>query len=141
MSLAEFAQKYIPANAQSRIVLGDDHERLDAEQIRQRLNDRYTLVGYTEAFDEFVYLLHESEGLPLATYGNRLVRAERDSYVPSELDLESVRRSQSVDALLHQVVKEDFQARIDQLSDGSRAAMANFLDSLRIFRETSVERQ
>jgi hypothetical protein len=108
MSLEQFTRRYIPSSLQSRIVLGDDYEDLDADEIRHRLTDRYTLVGYTEAFDEFVYLLHEIEGLPLAAYGNRLVRAERESYVPSDTDLESVRRSHSVDALLHQIVKEDF---------------------------------
>ncbi len=52
--------------------------------------ERYALVGYTEAFDEFVYLLHEIEGLPLVDYGNRLVRPERESYVPPVTDLDAV---------------------------------------------------
>jgi len=139
MSLGEFAQKYIPTNAQSRILLGDDHERLDVEQIRRRLTERYVLVGYTEAFDEFVYLLHQIEGLPLAMYGNRLVRAERESYVPSETDLESVRRSQSVDARLHQIVKEDFQSRVDAVPADSRERLQQFLASLRAYRAGSKE--
>ena len=83
LSLAQFAQRYIPPNYQSRVVLGDDYEGLDADRIRQRLSERYALVGYTEAFDEFVYLLHEIEGLPLCPYANRLVRPERESYVPA----------------------------------------------------------
>jgi len=139
MSLEQFAQRYIPANEQSRIVLGDDYERLDAGQMRQRLKDRYALVGYTEAFDEFVYLLHETEGLPLVAYGNRLVRAERESYVPGAADLESVQRSQAIDARLHQIVKEDFQSRIDALSAGSRERLQQFLASLRAFRGDSKQ--
>ena len=134
MSLAQFAQKYLPTNYQSRIVLGEDYGLLDAGQIRQRLSDRYSLVGYTEAFDEFVFLLHEIEGLPLAAYGNRLVRAERESYVPDEADLESIRRSHAIDALLHQIVKEEFQSRIDALSADSRHGLRQFLASLRAFR-------
>jgi hypothetical protein len=139
MSLEQFAQQYISSNYQSRIVLGDDYERLDPDRIRHRLRDRYSLVGYTEAFDEFVYLLHEIEGLPLANYGNRLVRAERESYVPSATDLESVQRSHAIDALLHQIVKEDFQSRIDALSADSRDRLQQFLSSLRAFRAESKE--
>ena len=139
MSLEQFTHRYIPANFQSRILLGDDYEGLDADRIRRRLAERYTLVGYTEAFDEFVYLLHEIEGLPLATYGNRLVRAERESYEPSETDLESVRRSHSIDALLHQIVKDDFQSRIDALPAGSRERLQQFLASLRAHRAESKE--
>jgi hypothetical protein len=134
MSLAQFAERYIPSNYQSRIVLGDDYDSLSADQIRQRIHDRYALVGYTEAFDEFVYLLHEIEGLPLAIYGNRLVRAERESYLPSAADLESVQRSHAIDARLHQIVSEDFQSRIDALSADSRARLQEFLASLRAFR-------
>ena len=139
MSLEQFTQRYIPSNFQSRILLGDDYEGLDADRIRRRLGDRYALVGYTEAFDEFVYLLHEIEGLPLATYGNRLVRAERQSYVPSETDLESVRGSHSVDALLHQIVKKEFQSRIDALSADSRERLQQFLASLHAHRAESKE--
>jgi hypothetical protein len=78
-------------------------------------------------------------GLPLAMYGNRLVRAERESYVPSETDLESVRRSQSVDARLHQIVKEDFQSRINAVPADSRERLQQFLASLRAHRAESKE--
>lgn len=139
LSLAEFARKYVQENEQSRIVLGDDYEQLDSGQIRQRVNERYALVGYTEAFDEFVYLLHEREGLPLCPYANRLVRPEREGYVPSEADLDAVRRSHLVDAALHQIVKENFQSQIDALPAGSRDRLQQFLASLRAFRAESQQ--
>lgn len=134
MSLAQFSEKYVPVNYQSRVLLGEDYEQLDADQIRQRLEERYLLVGYTEAFDEFVFLLHELAGLPLATYGNRLVRAERESYVPDEADVDAVRQAHSMDALLHQIVSQDFQSRIHSLPAGSRERLRQFLVSLRAFR-------
>jgi hypothetical protein len=139
LSLAQFAQKYTTPNAQSRILLGDDFDRLDAGQIRQRLKDRYVLVGYTEAFDEFVYLLHQIEGLPLAAYDNRLVRAERESYVPSETDLDVVRQSHTVDAVLHQIVREDVRSRIEALSSDSRDRLQQFVASLRALRAESKQ--
>ena len=139
LSLTQFAQRYIPPNYQSRVVLGDDYEGLDADRIRQRLSERYALVGYTEAFDEFVYLLHEIEGLPLCPYANRLVRPERESYVPPVSDLDAVGQSHTVDALLHEIVKEEFQSRIDALSADSRDRLQQFLASLRAFRAESKQ--
>ena len=137
MSLDQFAEKYIPSNFQSRIALGDDYERLGDAQVRRRLRERYALVGVTEAFDEFVFLLHECEGLPLCPYGNRLVRAERESYVPRETELDAVRRSNAVDARLHEIVREEFQARIEALPGESRGRLQQFLASLRAFRAES----
>jgi hypothetical protein len=139
LSLAQFAERYIPSNYQSRVVLGDDYERLDADQIRRRLSERYALVGYTEAFDEFVYLLHEIERLPLCPYANRLVRPERESYVPPASDLDAVEQSHIVDALLHKIVKAEFQSRIDALSADSRDRLQQFLASLRAFRAESKQ--
>lgn len=138
-SLAQFDQRYIPSNYQSRILLGDDYESLAADQIRRRLAERYALVGYTEAFDEFVFLLHETEGLPLATYGNRLVRAERESYLPPAADVDAVRQAHAIDALLHQIVKDEFQSRIDALPADSHERLQQFLASLRAHRAESKE--
>ena len=45
LSLAQFAQRYISSNYQSRVLLGDDYERLDAVQIRRRLGERYSSLG------------------------------------------------------------------------------------------------
>src|SRR5688572_7297462 len=90
-TLAQFAQRYETPNVQSRVLLGEDHDDLPPDEIRTRLDSRYALIGYTEAFDEFVFLLHLSEGLPLCLYNNRLVRAERERFVPSPEDLEVLR--------------------------------------------------
>jgi hypothetical protein len=135
MSLSQFAARYTLPNSQSRTLLGDDFEQLDDAAIRQRVEARYALVGYTEAFDEFVFMLHVTEGMPLCLYGNRLVRAERDSYQPSDHDLECVRAANRVDARLHRVVRESFQARVEGLSDESKAEMRRFLDSLKAHRQ------
>ena len=113
--------------------------RWSADRIRERLSERYALVGYTEAFDEFVYLLHEIEGLPLCRYANRLVRSERESYVPPASDLDAVGQSHIADALLHEIVKAEFQSRIDALSADSRHRLQQFLASLRAHRAESKE--
>jgi len=136
LSLGQFAQQYIPPNAQSRAVLGEDFASLDDDGVRRRLQARYALVGYTEAFDEFVYLLHASEGLPLCVYQNRLVRAERQNYSPAGDDLEIVKRMHEIDATVHRLVKEEFQARIEALPEATRERMREFLESLKTFRAT-----
>jgi hypothetical protein len=135
LPLADFARRYVLPDAQSRVLLGADYERLDDAGIRSRLQERYALVGCTEAFDQFVFVLHLAEGLPLCLYANRLVRAERQDYQPPAADLEVVRGMNAVDARLHRIVQEDFQARVDALPEASRAEMARFLDSLRAYRQ------
>jgi hypothetical protein len=137
LSLAQFSSRYIPRNPQSRVLLGQDYGLLDASQMRDRLRSRYALVGYTEAFNEFVFLLHHTEGLPLSLYANRLVSREREAYVPSAADLDLVRRRNTVDLILHRVVEEEFQARVDALSDDDRAAMCRFLESLRALADSA----
>jgi Sulfotransferase family len=139
MSLSQFADRHILPNGQSRILLGEDYERLDDAGITQRLDARYLLVGYTEAFDEFVFMLHMIEGLPLCQYGNRLVRAERQSYQPSADDLARVRQANVVDTRLHTLVKAAFQSRIDALTEQSRAQLKQFLGSLRAFRTEATQ--
>jgi len=47
MSLGQFVDRYIPPNVQSRTVLGEDYEALDDAAMMQRLDERYSLVGYT----------------------------------------------------------------------------------------------
>jgi hypothetical protein len=135
LSLGQFSCRYIPRNPQSRVLLGQDYGLLNASQMRDRLKSRYALVGYTEAFNEFVFLVHHTEGLPLSLYANRLVSRERQGYVPSAADLDQVRRRNAVDLTLYRVVKEEFQARVDALSEDDRARMCRFLDSLRAFAE------
>jgi hypothetical protein len=135
MSLGQFAERYIPSDFQSRALLGSDYERLDDAAIERRLEERYALVGYTEAFDEFVFMLHVTEGMPLCVYDNRLVRAERDTYQATEEDLEHVRRANLVDARLHRIVRESFQTRVDCLTAESKAEMKHFLDSLKAYRQ------
>ena len=139
LSLSQFTDRYIPANAQSRILLGEGYERLDDEGISQRLSARYALIGYTEAFDEFVFMLHVTEGLPLCQYGNRLVRAERESYQPPAEDLARVRQVNDVDARLHALVKAAFQSRIAALTGPLRGQLREFLGSLRAFRSEAQQ--
>jgi len=132
-TLGEYAQRQ-PANLQSRTLLGDDFESLDREQMRRRLQERYALVGHTEAFDTFVFLVHRMEGLPLCLYNNRLVRPERQAFVPAPGDVELLRSREAVDLRLHALVREEFQARVSALPAGARESLSRYLDALRAFR-------
>jgi hypothetical protein len=134
LTLGEFVQQYEPPDAQSRLLLGDDYATLDAEGIGRRLRARYALVGYTEAFAEFIFLLHRNEGLPLCLFNDRLVRAERSEYVPSAADVDLVRRLNEADTRLHRIVREDFHARLDRLNPPERQTLARYLDTLNAFR-------
>jgi len=132
-TLGEYARR-LPANLQSRTLLGDDFASLDREQMRRRLRERCALVGCTEAFDEFVFLVHRMEGLPLCLYNNRLVRPERRDFTPSDADLDMLRERESVDLRLHELVQEELRARIAALPPEAREALARFLDALCAFR-------
>ena len=132
-TLGEYARR-LPANLQSRTLLGDDFEALDDERMRRRLHERYVLVGCTEAFDEFVFLVHRIEGLPLCLYNNRLVRRERRDFVPPAADVEMLRVREAADVRLHAIVREEFRARVAALPAGARDALARYLDALRAYR-------
>jgi hypothetical protein len=133
MGLKEFVLKYERPNTQSAQLLGEG--RFDEPEIRRRLRGRYALVGYTEAFDQFVFLLHVLEGFPLYLYNNRLVRKERDTYSPSADDLQFLRELNAQDVLLHQVVRAEFQRQIDQLPGKVQDTMARYLEALARFRD------
>ena len=132
MGLREFVQKYERPNAQSIQLLGEG--RHDERAIKRELQARYTLVGYTEALDQFIFLLHVLEGFPLCLYNNRLVRKERSAYVPPPEDVEFVRDLNAQDLLLHRVVRAEFQRKIDEMSDDARVTMARYLEALARFR-------
>jgi hypothetical protein len=132
MSLRDFANKYEVPNAQTMQLLGEGC--VDEHAIRQRLNERYALVGYTEAFDQFVFLLHLMEGLPLCLYNNRLVRRERSRYQPSSDDVEFVRQVNAKDLLLHRVVRAEFQQRMAALPSVARTTAERYLKALDEFR-------
>src|SRR5260221_10744682 len=64
---------------QATVLLGAENlssgPRTD-DEITELIRSRYHLVGYTEAFEMFLFLLHITEGFPLALFGNRLVSPE-----------------------------------------------------------------
>jgi hypothetical protein len=132
-TLDEYARR-LPANLQSRTLLGDDFEALDDEEMRRRLRERYALVGHTEAFDEFVFLVHRMEGLPLCLYNNRLVRQERRGFVPPAADVEMLRAREAADLRLHALVQEEFRARVAALPAEAREGLSRYLDALRAYR-------
>lgn len=135
MDLRRFALKYEVPNMQSARLLGSG--TFTEGEMRERLRSRYALVGCTEAFDQFVFMLHIREQFPLCFYNNRLVRRERETYTPSVSDLAFLRDLHAQDMTLHCVVRAEFQRQVDDLSAGSRARMATYLQGLERFRRES----
>jgi hypothetical protein len=132
MGLREFALRYERPNSQSAQLLGEGEFGVDG--IRRQLRSRYALAGCTELFDQFVFVLHVREGLPLCLYNNRLVRRERATYAPSPADREFLAESNQQDVLLHHVVRAEFQRVVEQMSPEDREAMERFLTALMRFR-------
>ena len=136
MGLREFVLKYERPNAQSIQLVGEGD--FDEHALAQRLGTRYALIGYTEAFDEFVFLLHALEGFPLCLYNNRLVGEERSGHAPSGADLTFVREMNARDLLLHRVVKARFQQQVQALPPVTRATMARYVEALGQFRAATA---
>jgi hypothetical protein len=136
MSLRQFVQKYERPNAQSAQLLGEGS--FDEAAIRERVGARYALVGCTEAFEQFVFLLHLLEGFPLCLYNNRLVRNERRTYTPPPEDVAFVREMNAQDRLTHQVIRHDFQRRLAEIPAAARETMHRYLDALRQFRAATA---
>ncbi len=135
MGLREFVQKYEIPNLQSVQLLGQG--RFDEQEIKEGLQNRYALVGCTEAFDQFIFMLHVREGFPLCLFNNRLVRRERSEYATSVEDLAFIRDLNAQDLVLHRVVRAEFQRQIDELPYASYARMTRFLRTLERFREAT----
>jgi hypothetical protein len=135
MGLGQFVRKYMPPDAQSAQLLGEG--RFDEAAMKRRLRERYALVGYTEAFDQFVFMLHVLEAFPLCLYNNRLVRTERHAYVAPAEDLAVVKEWNAQDTLLHTVVRDEFQQRVQRLPSGTRAIMGRYLEALARFRHAT----
>lgn len=132
MGVREFVQKYEVPNLQSLQLLGQG--TFDEQEIRERLQTRYTLVGCTEAFDQFIFMLHVRERFPLCLFNNRLVRRERSDYPMSVDDLAFIRELNAQDAVLHRVVRAEFQRQIDELPYASYTRMTRYLRTLERFR-------
>jgi hypothetical protein len=122
-------------NGQARVLLGPDFHELDDDAIRLRLAGRYATVGHTERFDEFVFSLHASEGLPLCLYNNRLVRRHRGGVEPGREECAAVRSYNAVDLRLHRIVSDDFEKWCRALPPDRSALLERYLRVLRQYRE------
>lgn len=136
-TLSEYVEQYQAPSEQSQILLGTDYASYDDQQIRKHLNERYTIVGYTEALEDFLFYLHVTEQLPLCLFNNRLVRAERATYVPDPADLAFVRRHHADDVRLHAIVKEEFDRRVSALPGAVVEQMRRYREALAAFHVES----
>jgi len=135
LTLGAYVERHGRHDVQSRMLLGDAYGTFDDEALARVLDHRYALVGYSEALDEFVFMLHVTEQLPLCLYGSRLVRPERASFTPSPEDLDLVTRRTAVDARLHRVARERFDARLAALPQEAQAKLGRWKAALDAFRQ------
>lgn len=114
-----FAKRYADFvsvhNGQARVVLGaDDLSEMPRsnEWIRERIRSRFHLVGYTEAFELFLFMLHVTEGFPLSLFTNRLVRPERSSWPVTDADLATIERYTRLDQQVYECVRQEFDQKV-----------------------------
>jgi hypothetical protein len=102
------ARNYIADDLQTRMVCGIG-SRIDPlppdalEQAKRNLRERFTYVGTTERFDDFLALLNAGLGWPTVGYESARVRSEglRKDDLPPE-DLRLVEEANALDLELHE---------------------------------------
>jgi hypothetical protein len=98
-------------NRQAKTLLGEDTTDIDISSsaaLQERIRSRFDLVGCTEQFELFLFLLHKTEGFPLVLFNNRLVRREQFSLELQPGDLEAIKSVNKLDLAVYRAVKENF---------------------------------
>lgn len=124
---------------QAKVLLGvqnlSDVPRTE-EGITEAIRSRYYLVGYTEAFEMFLFMLHVTEKFPLALFGNRLVRPECQSWRVTDADLATIERYSRLDQQVYDCVRKEFDRRVSAIWTYSVARQYDrYLTALKEFRE------
>lgn len=131
-------------NLQAKVLLGPDFEEVlhDEGQTKSRLQSRYSLVGYTEAFELFVFLLHVYYGFPLVLFQRRLVRQERATFRITAEEATRIERVNKYDRLLYRAVREEFDRRAaEALTPPVEALYRRYLAKLEEFQEANKENE
>ncbi|HXI38580.1 MAG TPA: hypothetical protein VNH18_29300 [Bryobacteraceae bacterium] len=124
---------------QARVLLGAENLssglRTDGE-ITEVIRSRYHLVGYTEAFETFLFMLHVTEKFPLVLFSNRLVRPERRSWTCTTTDLATIDRYSRLDRQVYNCVVKEFDRRVSAVWTSSLAQQyEQYRTALREFQE------
>src|SRR5579864_6822843 len=114
-----FARRYADFvsfhNGQARVLLGEEglsNPRPTDEWITETIRSRFYLVGYTEAFELFLFMLHIIENFPLVLFSNRLVRPERPSWRVTDADLATIELHGRLDQQVYDCVRREFDRNV-----------------------------
>jgi hypothetical protein len=127
-------------NLQAKVVLGPDFEVLlkHREKARAQLNARFLLVGYTEAFELFLFAMHLDRGWPLVLFNNRLVRRERETFQLSASDVAKVEAYNAQDRALYDLVRAEFHRKLALLWTSANANLyTRYSTALQQFRKNT----
>jgi len=112
-------------------------DRMDRASIVDVVRDRFRLVGYTEALELFLFVLHRTEGFPLALFNNRLVSGTGGVQIAPE-DLAAIRRYNMADEAVYLAVRQDFDRRVAEIwNDEVERDYRWYRDRLDSFRRAS----
>jgi len=132
---ARYAQFVSVKDAQAKVLLGPERPLFDDGTLQKSIQSRFHLVGCTESLELFLYLLHLKDGFPLILFNNRLVRKERDCYMPRPECLQVVREYNRFDQLVYECVRREFDRQVSETWTSEHIASFNeYLTTLRKFR-------
>jgi hypothetical protein len=150
--LAEFVVKDLNArkkndpipsvhDGQARALLGPHFDTVDWNnegEIARILRSRFHLIGYTEALELFLFLLHVTESFPLVLFNNRLVNPMRRAFQPTAEDLEAIEQHTRADTIVYRSARREFERRVREVwSDELECDFRNYLAALEKFRRHS----
>ncbi len=144
-----FARRYADFvslhDGQARVLLGAEslsNVSLTEEEITEAIRSRYQLVGYKEAFEMFIFMLHVTEKFPLALFSNRLVRTESRSWPVTEADLVTIERYSRLDQKVYDCVRKEFDRKVSAIWTPSLARQyEEYVTALKEFQEEARRTQ
>jgi hypothetical protein len=140
-----FARRYADFvslhDGQAKALLGAESlsgmSRTD-EEITEVIRSRYHLVGYTEAFELFLFVLHITEGFPLVLFSKRLVRLEHAPWRMTDTDVATIERHSHLDRRVYDCMRKEFDRKVAAIWTPSLARQyEEYLTALKEFQEES----
>src|SRR5262249_32570796 len=127
----------------AKVVLGpryDESLLQDREAIKQCIQSRYHLVGYTDALELFLFVLHVTDGFPLVLFRNRLVRKERAMFQATAQEVAIIESYNRGDRILYNCVREQFHHKQEGIWSKERAdEYQRYMEALRAFQHADEE--
>ncbi len=74
--------------------------------------DQIEVLGLTEKFDFFLFLIHVRFGFPLVLYNSRLIRPERASYKLSDREIAVIKHYNQIDLKLYELATQRFSEEV-----------------------------